>query len=105
MRRRWAHAYPPPHTHTHTGYDATAHTEIQQLPFQWGADFHRYKVVWAPTSITFFVDGKETFSVSGTTKTIPYTAGYSALILRPKDTTYISDVAYSAAWMSYDPAY
>ena len=86
-------------------FDASAHTFIEQLPFRWSDGMHTYKVVWAPTQIDFLVDGEVRHSVSGTTKTIPYTAGYSALILRPKDTKYLGDTAYSVEWMSYDPAY
>ena len=68
-------------------YDATAHTSIAQLPFKWSEAMHTYGVRWAPDAIDFLVDGEITHSVSGKAgSTIPYTAGYSALILRPKDT-------------------
>ena len=86
-------------------YDATAHTFVEQLPFKWSDAMHTYTVVWSPTQIDFLVDGDLRHRVAGTAKTIPFTAGYSALILRPKDTRYLGDVAYSAAWMSYDPNY
>ena len=87
-------------------YDATAHTTVKQLPFQWGTSAHLYKVVWSPTSIQYYVDGSMLHEDTGDAgKTIPYTPGYSALILRPKNNNYISDVFYRAAWMSYDTAY
>ena len=61
--------------------------------------------MWAPTQIDFYVDGAVQHTVKGTTSSIPYTAGYEALILRPKDTTFISDAFYRVQWASYDPAY
>ena len=86
-------------------YDSTAHTTIAQLPFRWSDAMHTYQVVWAPTQIDFLVDGEVKHTVTGTKATIPFTAGYSALILRPKDDNYIADSAYAAQWMSYDPSY
>ena len=61
--------------------------------------------MWAPTYITFSVDGTEIHRVDGTTMTIPYTAGHVLTILRPKTDTYISDSAFDVASMSYDPSY
>ena len=87
-------------------YDATAHTQYYQLPFEFSAGFHEYGVVWAPDSITVSVDGQVVYTVKGVAgQTIPYTAGYAAVILRPKDDVYISDSAFRIGWMSYDSAY
>ena len=87
-------------------FDSTAHTTVAQLPFRWSDAMHTYGCRWAPDQIDFLVDGEVTHTVKGTAgKTIPYTAGYSALILRPKDNNFRGDSAYSAEWASYDPAY
>ena len=75
------------------------------MPWEFSAAMHTYRVVWAPTSIQFYIDGDLIQSVTGTTSTIPYTPGYSALILRPKNTQYLADSFFSALYMSYDPSY
>ena len=86
-------------------FDATAHTTLHAMPWEFSAAMHTYRVVWAPTSIQFYIDGDLIQSVTGTTSTIPYTPGYSALILRPKNTQYLADSFFSALYMSYDPSY
>ena len=65
---------------------------------------HRYKVIWTPTSIDFFIDGEIAQSVTGKAGaggTIPYLPGYVALILRPKTTQFIQDIGFNAQYMSY----
>ena len=87
-------------------YDSTAHTKQVEMPAGWSwVDFHDYEVVWAPTFITFAVDGEVILRVDGTTSTIPYTAGHVLTILRPKDDVYLSDSAFDVASMSYDPSF
>jgi beta-glucanase (GH16 family) len=34
-------------------------------PVDMSLDFHLYKLVWLPTSLTWFIDGKEVFNVTG----------------------------------------
>ena len=87
-------------------YDATAHTTYVALPFEFSSGLHEYGVVWAPDALTFSVDGAVVHTVNGVAgKTIPFAAGYAAVILRPKDDVYISDSAFRVAWMSYNSAY
>jgi len=86
-------------------YDAAAHTTLLDVPWEFSAAFHTYKVVWAPTGIQFFIDGALAHAVTGTTETIPFTAGYSAMILRPKTTAFLGDSGFSAEYMSYSPNY
>ena len=66
---------------------------------------HTYTVVWAPRSIVWSVDGEVVLVTNGTTSTIPYTAGNTLAILRPKDTKYLGDSAFTIRSMSYDEAF
>ena len=86
-------------------YDATAHTTLLYPGFDFGAAMHDYTVVWAPTQIQLLVDGTLAHSVKGTKATIPSLPGYTAIILRPKNVTYIADTYFAAESMSYDEAY
>ena len=86
-------------------YDDIPHTTFLDVPFEFSAAYHIYKVVWGSNRIDFYIDGKLAHVARGTTKTIPFTAGYSALILRPKTNTYLADSFFKARFMSYDPRY
>lgn len=86
-------------------YDATAHTTHHTMPWEFSAAPHNYTVVWAPTRLTFLVDGAVVQTVDGTTSTIPSAAGHELLILRPKTDAFIADSAFAVAFASYDPAY
>ena len=86
-------------------YDEKAYTTHHIMPWEFSADFHTYKVIWAPTEIKFYIDDVLTQTVTGTTSTIPYTPGYSAIILRPKNTSYISDSFFKFKYMSYNTEY
>jgi hypothetical protein len=87
-------------------FDATAHTTVKQLPFAWGAAMHTYRVVWAPTFISYLVDGVEMHRDTGVAgKTIPFTAGNELIIIRPKNAVYAGDSYFNVKSASYDPAY
>ena len=82
-------------------YDATAHTTLLYPGFDFSAEMHDYKVVWAPTYISFFIDGVLAHEVKGTSANLPSKAGYTAIILRPKTTAYIADSCFAVESMSY----
>jgi len=86
-------------------FDATAHTTLHAMPWEFSAAMHTYRVVWAPTRLDFLIDGAVVQTVKGAASAIPNVAGYSALILRPKTAAFISDSFFAAEYMSYDPAY
>ena len=85
-------------------YDATAHTTKMDLPFDWSSGVHSYSVAWSPTAIIYSVDDVEMHRESGEAGvTIPFAAGASLVILRPKDDVYISDSAFVVEAMTYEP--
>ena len=86
-------------------YDSTAHTTLLYPGFQFSAAMHDYRVVWAPTSLHFYIDDVLAHSVTGTTATIPNEAGYMAIILRPKTDAYIADSYFGVESISYDETY
>jgi hypothetical protein len=45
-------------------YDNTDHAQVVPLGFDAAQDFHRYKFVWTPTDITWYVDGVQKHAVS-----------------------------------------
>ncbi len=87
-------------------YSAAEEKTDVQLPFDASQGVHNWTVVWAPSSITWMVDGKVLHTDSGQAgKTIPYEPQQLSLITRPRDSTYDGDAVFTVKSFSYSSAY
>ncbi len=88
-------------------YDGNAHIDSVKVNFDWAQAFHTYEVIWAPSFISYFADGKLLVNVTGIAqKTIPYLAGQALVILRPLDSASTSDTTlFNIQTMSYSSEY
>jgi endo-1,3-1,4-beta-glycanase ExoK len=73
-----------------------------QLPFDPTQGFHRYTVVWSPTSITWSVDGAEIHSY--TNGTIPSASTLTVRVIVRPVSAYEGEAHFAVARISYIPA-